>query len=235
MIRYLVIATILSLAVACGEATPTRWPTTTPVLPSGALAATEGEVKGVPDAGSGDAATAASADTSGDSASGDSPSGDAATPVPIETSVDASSGESASGDDGATGSVEASNDEGGSMVESDVDVVITESGLRIKDLVVGTGEQARVGAIVAVHYTGWLLDGTKFDSSVDRGTPFEFNLGQGNVIQGWDEGVATMRVGGKRELTIPPELAYGDRDRGPVIKAGSTLVFEIELLEVKDP
>ncbi len=111
----------------------------------------------------------------------------------------------------------------------------TESGLQIKNLVVGTGEQAREGAIVVVHYTGWLVDGTKFDSSVDRGTPFEFRLGQGSVIKGWDEGVATMRVGGKSELTIPPELAYGDRDRGPVIKAGSTLVFEIELLEVKDP
>ena len=113
--------------------------------------------------------------------------------------------------------------------------MITESGLQIKDLVVGTGEQARAGATVAVHYTGRLVDGTKFDSSVDRGTPFEFQLGQGRVIKGWDEGVATMRVGGKRELTIPPELAYGDRGAGALIKAGATLVFEIELLEVKDP
>ena len=77
------------------------------------------------------------------------------------------------------------------------------------------------------------MDGTKFDSSVDKDQPFPFTLGQGQVIKGWDEGVATMRVGGKRELTIPPELAYGNRDRGPIIKAGSTLVFEIELLEVK--
>ncbi len=117
-------------------------------------------------------------------------------------------------------------------------IEITESqtsGLKIKDLVVGTGEQARVGAIAVVHYTGWLLDGTKFDSSVDRGTPFEFLLGQGRVIKGWDEGVATMRVGGKRELTIPPELAYGDRGAGGVIKPGATLVFEVELLAVKDP
>ncbi len=111
--------------------------------------------------------------------------------------------------------------------------MVTESGLQIKDLVVGTGEQARAGATVAVHYTGWLVDGTKFDSSVDKDQPFPFTLGQGQVIKGWDEGVATMRVGGKRKLTIPPELAYGDRDRGAVIKAGSTLVFEIELLEVK--
>ncbi len=113
--------------------------------------------------------------------------------------------------------------------------MITESGLQIKDLVVGTGEQARVGATVVVHYTGWLLDGTKFDSSVDKDQPFPFTLGQGQVIKGWDEGVATMRVGGKRELTIPPELAYGDRAVGAVIKAGSTLVFEVELLEVRDP
>ena len=111
--------------------------------------------------------------------------------------------------------------------------MITESGLQIKDLVVGTGEQPEQGNIVAVHYTGWLVDGTKFDSSVDRGTPFEFPLGQGRVIKGWDEGVATMRVGGKRELTIPPELAYGDRGAGALIKAGATLVFEVELLEVK--
>ena len=117
-------------------------------------------------------------------------------------------------------------------------IEITEhltSGLKIKDLVVGTGEQARVDAIAVVHYTGWLSDGTKFDSSVDRGTPFEFILGQGRVIKGWDEGVATMRVGGKRELTIPPELAYGDRGAGGVIKPGATLVFEVELLEVRSP
>ena len=111
----------------------------------------------------------------------------------------------------------------------------TESGLQIKDLVVGTGEQARAGAIVLVHYTGWLLDGTKFDSSVDRGKPFEFKLGQARVIKGWDEGVANKRVGGKRELTIPPELAYGDQGAGDRIKPGATLVFEIELLEVKEP
>ena len=121
------------------------------------------------------------------------------------------------------------------MEESEVGVEVTESGLRIKDLVVGTGEPARVGSIAVVHYTGRLLDGTKFDSSVDRGTPFEFPLGQGSVIKGWDEGVATMRVGGKRELTIPPDLAYGDRGAGALIQPGATLVFDVELLEVKDP
>ena len=159
------------------------------------------------------------------------------TPVPKSVSTGASEAVPAdvSGDTGAPASNEASSGEKTSGGESEVEVVITESGLQIKDLVVGTGEQARVGAIVAVHYTGWLVDGTKFDSSVDRGTPFEFPLGQGRVIKGWDEGVATMRVGGKRELTIPPELAYGDRGAGALIKAGATLVFEVELLEVKEP
>jgi len=220
MIRYLVVAAVLLLVVACGETTPTRWPTTTPA----STGASEAEATEVPDASSGDAATVVPADTSGDSASGASgaavqadtsgsnASGDAATVVPADKS-----GEKSSGSD------------------TEEEVVTTESGLQIKDLVVGTGEQAREGAIVVVHYTGRLVDGTKFDSSVDRGTPFEFNLGQGRVIKGWDEGVATMRVGGKRELTIPPELAYGDRGAGALIKAGATLVFEIELLEVKDP
>ena len=84
-----------------------------------------------------------------------------------------------------------------------------------------------------VHYTGWLVDGTKFDSSVDRGTPFNFVLGQGQVIKGWDEGVGSMRVGGKRKLTIPAELGYGDRGAGQIIPPGATLVFEVELLEVR--
>ena len=200
MIRNLIVAAIvLILVAACGEATPTRWPTVTPA----ATGASEAEPTEAPN---------------------DS-TGAAATPVPAETSMDS----------GAADPVGASSGERTSGVESEEDVVITKSGLRIKDIVVGTGEQAREGAIVAVHYTGWLLDGTKFDSSVDRGTPFEFQLGDRQVIQGWDEGVATMRVGGKRELTIPPELAYGDQQRGPIIKPGSTLVFEVELLEVKDP
>ena len=107
------------------------------------------------------------------------------------------------------------------------------SGLKIEDLEVGTGDEATAGRTVVVHYTGWLLDGTKFDSSVDRGTPFEFRLGAGQVISGWDQGVEGMRVGGKRRLTIPPELAYGDRGAAGVIPPGATLVFEVELLEVK--
>ena len=109
----------------------------------------------------------------------------------------------------------------------------TASGLQYEDLTVGDGATAQSGDSVSVHYTGWLTDGTKFDSSVDRGTPFDFHLGQGQVIAGWDEGVAGMRVGGKRKLVIPPELGYGDRGAGGVIPGGATLVFDVELLEVK--
>ncbi|MEB3185973.1 MAG: FKBP-type peptidyl-prolyl cis-trans isomerase [bacterium] len=96
----------------------------------------------------------------------------------------------------------------------------------------GTGAEARAGNLVSVHYTGWTLDGTKFDSSVDRGTPFEFALGQGQVIKGWDQGVAGMKVGGKRKLRIPADLAYGSQGVGS-IPPNSVLVFDVELLEVK--
>ena len=113
------------------------------------------------------------------------------------------------------------------------ETVTTESGLEYKDLVVGEGEDARAGATAIVHYTGWLLDGTKFDSSVDRGTPFEFALGAGQVIKGWDEGGGTMKVGGKRELIIPADLGYGDRGAGNVIPPGATLKFEVELLGLR--
>jgi FKBP-type peptidyl-prolyl cis-trans isomerase len=105
--------------------------------------------------------------------------------------------------------------------------------LQIEELQAGTGAEATTGKTVDVHYTGWLTDGTKFDSSVDRGRPFSFPLGAGRVIKGWDQGVAGMKVGGKRKLTIPPELGYGSRGAGAVIPPGATLVFEVELLAVK--
>jgi FKBP-type peptidyl-prolyl cis-trans isomerase len=109
----------------------------------------------------------------------------------------------------------------------------TPSGLRYKDEVVGTGVTAKAGDRVSVQYTGWLENGTKFDSSRDRNQPFEFQLGAGSVIRGWDEGVEGMRVGGRRRLVIPPELGYGARAVGGVIPANSTLVFEVELLSVR--
>jgi FKBP-type peptidyl-prolyl cis-trans isomerase len=107
------------------------------------------------------------------------------------------------------------------------------SELIIEDLVAGNGDTATAGQSVSVHYTGWLTDGTKFDSSVDRNDPFEFRLGAGQVIPGWDQGVAGMQVGGKRKLTIPPELGYGARGAGGVIPPNATLVFEVELLGVR--
>ena len=111
-------------------------------------------------------------------------------------------------------------------------MITTTSGLRYEDVVLGTGAAAKAGDKVQVHYTGWLTDGTKFDSSLDRGSPFAFSLGKGQVIKGWDEGVSGMQVGGKRKLTIPPGLAYGSRGVGGVIPANAELVFEVELLKI---
>jgi peptidylprolyl isomerase len=108
----------------------------------------------------------------------------------------------------------------------------TPSGLQYIDLVEGTGPTPARGQRVSVHYTGWLKNGQKFDSSVDRGKPIQFTLGTGQVIKGWDEGLATMKVGGKRKLIIPPEIGYGDRDVGP-IPANSVLIFEVELIAVQ--
>lgn len=107
------------------------------------------------------------------------------------------------------------------------------TGLKIEDIVVGTGESPQKGQTVVVHYTGWLENGTKFDSSVDRGKKFEFPIGMGRVIKGWDEGVLTMKVGGKRKLTIPPEMGYGAAGAGGVIPPDATLVFEVELFGMK--
>ena len=106
------------------------------------------------------------------------------------------------------------------------------NGLEVTDLVEGTGAEAKAGQTVQVHYTGWLTDGRKFDSSRDRGQPFSFGLGRGQVIRGWDEGVQGMKVGGRRKLTIPPDLGYGRQGAGP-IPAGATLVFTVELLGVQ--
>jgi len=109
----------------------------------------------------------------------------------------------------------------------------SSTGLKFRDLSKGKGPRPRAGQTVVVHYTGWLTDGKKFDSSLDRGEPFEFVLGTGQVIKGWDEGVKGMNIGGKRRLTIPPQLGYGQTGAGNSIPPNATLVFEVELLRVK--
>jgi FKBP-type peptidyl-prolyl cis-trans isomerase FkpA len=117
--------------------------------------------------------------------------------------------------------------------DKDKKEVKTESGLKYTDLKEGEGAAAKKGDTVEVYYTGWLTDGKKFDSSVDRKEPFTFKLGAGMVIKGWDEGVAGMKAGGKRKLTIPPDLAYGKKGFPGAIPPDATLIFEIELLKIK--
>jgi peptidylprolyl isomerase len=112
-------------------------------------------------------------------------------------------------------------------------IFVTRSGVKVEVVKEGTGGEPKQGQIVTVHYTGWLTDSTKFDSSVDHGKPFTYQFGVGQVIQGWDDGVATMKVGGKSKFTIPPELGYGGRGAGGVIPPNATLIFEVELLEIK--
>ncbi|MBI3186741.1 MAG: FKBP-type peptidyl-prolyl cis-trans isomerase [Gammaproteobacteria bacterium] len=107
------------------------------------------------------------------------------------------------------------------------------SELKIEDIVTGGGDEAVAGKTIIVHYTGWLADGSKFDSSKDRNDPFRFKLGAGQVIRGWDEGFSGMKIGGKRKLTIPPEMGYGARGAGGVIPPNAVLVFEVELLDIK--
>lgn len=116
----------------------------------------------------------------------------------------------------------------------EADYMITDSGLKYYDIVEGDGATPQNGQTVIVHYTGWLEDGTKFDSSVDRGSPFTFQLGMGSVIPGWEEGVLTMKIGGVRQLVIPPDLGYGETGAGQVIPPGATLVFEVELLGIQE-
>ena len=117
-------------------------------------------------------------------------------------------------------------------MDNSENTITTDSGLKYIDLVEGTGATPQRGQRVVVHYTGTLEDGTKFDSSRDRNQPFTFTIGIGQVIKGWDEGVGTMKVGGRRELTIPPELGYGERGAGGVIPPNATLIFDVELLRI---
>ena len=111
--------------------------------------------------------------------------------------------------------------------------VMTDSGLQFVEIEEGDGPVPQAGQTIVVHYTGWLEDGTKFDSSVDRGQPFEFTLGAGQVIAGWDEGLSTMKVGGKRQLILPSNLAYGERGHPPVIPPNAQLTFDVELLDIR--
>ena len=115
----------------------------------------------------------------------------------------------------------------------DEQIVETATGLGYVEIVEGTGTRPKAGDSVSVHYTGWLKSGQKFDSSHERGQPLEFSVGRGQVIKGWDEGVGTMRVGGKRKLIIPAHLGYGDRGAGGVIPPGATLIFEVELVGIR--
>jgi FKBP-type peptidyl-prolyl cis-trans isomerase FkpA len=124
------------------------------------------------------------------------------------------------------------------QTEKEKKMTKTESGLQYRDIKEGTGEKPKKGQTCVMHYTGWLWEngakGKKFDSSVDRGEPFDFPIGTGRVIKGWDEGVLSMKVGGKRELLIPPDLGYGSRGAGRVIPPNATLLFEVELLKIQE-
>ena len=121
----------------------------------------------------------------------------------------------------------------GTVLGAEPEPVKTPSGLQYIDLVTGDGREAHVGETAIVHYTGWLEDGTKFDSSVDRGDPFSFRLGAGRVIKGWDEGVVGMNIGTKRKLIIPSHLGYGSRGAGRIIPPNATLIFEVELMDLR--
>lgn len=140
-------------------------------------------------------------------------------------------GDSGGGDAGSA-QTQAAPEESGFTLDF-MRMTTTPSGLRYEDVKVGDGTEATAGRTAIVHYTGWLMDGRKFDSSRDRNEPFDFVLGQRQVIVGWDEGVQGMKVGGQRRLVIPPDLGYGESGFGGVIPPGATLVFDVELLEVR--
>jgi FKBP-type peptidyl-prolyl cis-trans isomerase FkpA len=172
-------------------------------------------------------------DEGGDPAA-DAASGEGATSPGPEATADAADPEPQTG----TASGQSADGVSGAATADSAQIV---PGLTMRVLQPGSGETAEPGQVAVVHYTGWLYDpnepdnrGTKFDSSVDRGQPFDFPIGQGAVIEGWDRGVAGMQIGEVRELTIAPELAYGERGAGGVIPPGATLVFEVELLDVRD-
>lgn len=135
-------------------------------------------------------------------------------------------------DAGLLSTIGTGGDMKGSDNNTDRHEITTSSGLTYVDEVIGNGEVAVAGKTATVHYTGWLVNGTQFDSSVDRGQPFSFRLGVGQVIKGWDEGVQGMKVGGKRKLTIPANLGYGARGAGSIIPPHATLIFDVELLGV---
>lgn len=135
-------------------------------------------------------------------------------------------------DDSSTSTASTSADIASVFDKTETPMTTPQNDLKIEDERVGDGAEAKAGDSISVNYLGTLLDGTKFDSSYDRGTPFTFTLGAGGVIKGWDQGLVGMKVGGKRKLTIPAELAYGAQSPSPKIPANSTLVFEIELLSV---
>ena len=146
---------------------------------------------------------------------------------------DGDGGENSGGEPSPLASATATGQDSGPPPVS-AEPTFTDTGLGIIDIKVGTGETPVAGQTVVVDYTGWLTEsGTKFGSSLDTGTPLEFVLGKGNVIPGWEEGLATMKVGGKRRLIIPPDLAYGEEGRPPTIPANAKLTFDVELLEIK--